>query len=398
MNPQKVDAPIVLTVDQAEELVDADEAPPLVAAVSILPLLKKFDASRVALVVIATLALLFALQWAKQFLVPLMFGIFIAYTLNPVVLWLERLRIPRVVGSSLVMLTILVGAGFAANTLFAQFQSIVEALPESAHKVSRAINNAPGTISQLQSAATEIEQAAGANAGARAPNPKKVAPPVAEAPTFRVSQWLVAGSMSFAAMVGEATIVIFLVFFLLLAGDSFKRKLIKMTGPTLSIKKNTVHMLEVINTSIQNYMFMLLVTNALLAVMMWIALRSIGLQNAGAWAAAAGFLHVVPYFGPLLIMAATGLSAFIQFESISMALLVAGISLAIATVVGTFVTTWMTGRIARMNPAAVFISLLFWGWLWGVWGMLLGIPIMVIIKVISEHVVDMQTISDVLSD
>jgi len=393
MNPQKVEAPIVLTVDQVEELVDADEPASAIAAVSILPLLKKFDASRVALVIIATLALLFALQWAQKFLIPLFFGIFIAYTLNPVVLWLEKRSIPRVLGSSLVMLTILIGAGFTANTLFGQFQSIVEHLPESAHKVARALKKSPGTIAQLQNAATEIEQAA----GVQAPNLKKAAP-VAEPPMFRVSQWLVAGSMSVAAMVGEATIVIFLVFFLLLAGDSFKRKLIKLTGPTLSIKKNTVHMLDTINTSIQNYMFMLLVTNVMLAVMMWIALRIIGLENAGAWAMAAGFLHIVPYFGPLLIMCASGLSAFIQFESISMALLVAGVTLAVATVVGTFVTTWMTGRIARMNPAAVFISLLFWGWLWGLWGMLLGIPIMVIIKVISEHVVDMHTISDVLGD
>jgi predicted PurR-regulated permease PerM len=87
-----------------------------------------------------------------------------------------------------------------------------------------------------------------------------------------------------------------------------------------------------------------------------------------------------------------------QFESFATALLVAGASLAIATVVGTFVTTWMTGRIAHMNSAAIFISLLFWGWLWGVWGMLLSIPIIVIVKVVAQHVEQLQPLAKVLGD
>jgi predicted PurR-regulated permease PerM len=87
-----------------------------------------------------------------------------------------------------------------------------------------------------------------------------------------------------------------------------------------------------------------------------------------------------------------------QFESFPMALLVAGASLAIATVVGTFFATWMTGRIANMNPAAVFISLLFWGWLWGIWGMLLSIPIVVIVIVVSRHVEQLHPIAELLGD
>jgi predicted PurR-regulated permease PerM len=87
-----------------------------------------------------------------------------------------------------------------------------------------------------------------------------------------------------------------------------------------------------------------------------------------------------------------------QFDSFSMALLVSGTSLAIATVVGTFVVTWMTGKIAKMNAAAVFISLLFWGWLWGVWGMLLSIPIIVIVKVVSERVEQLEPVAELLGE
>ncbi len=145
-------------------------------------------------------------------------------------------------------------------------------------------------------------------------------------------------------------------------------------------------------------MLMLLTTNLLVALLSWTAFGWIGLDNAGAWAVAAGLLHVVPYLGPGVTAAATGMAAFMQFESFAMALLVAGASLAIATVVGTFVTTWMTGRIANMNSAAVFISLLFWGWLWGVWGMLLSIPIIVIVKVVSEHVEQLHPLAEMLGD
>ncbi|MGB7481047.1 MAG: AI-2E family transporter, partial [Burkholderiaceae bacterium] len=220
--------------------------------------------------------------------------------------------------------------------------------------------------------------------------------PAPAAPPFQLSSWLWASSIGAMAFMGQVMVVIFLVFFILASGDIFKRKLVKLAGPSLTSKRITVSILNDINTSVQKYMFMLLVTNGLLTLLMWAALRAVGLENAGAWALAAGLLHVVPYFGPLLIAGALGLAAFMQFGTFGMMLLVIGISLAAATLIGTFITTWMTGHIAKMNAAAVFIGLLFWGWLWGVSGLLLGIPIIVIIKVVSEHVEGMLPLAELL--
>ncbi|MBW8896798.1 MAG: AI-2E family transporter [Massilia sp.] len=364
------------------------------------------NARGLTLGVIATVAFIFGLQWAKNFFVPLLLGIFIAYTLSPVVRWLARWHIRRAIGATLVTGLILVGMVLTAQRVQGEFLNIVDELPTLTHKVTRMLMDAsdgPSTIQQMQAAAAEIEQAA-ANAGAakraaaarRAPAPAPMQTPGAS--NFRVMDWLLAGSVGLASFISQATMVVFLVFFLLLAGDTFKRKLVKLTGPTLTQKKVTVHILEDINTSIQNYMFMLLVTNVLLALLMWIALRFIGLENAGAWAIFAGVAHVMPYFGPLLIMSATGLVAFLQFESLRMVILVAGASLAIATLVGMVVTTWMTGKIAKMNPAAVFVSLLFWGWLWGMWGLLLGVPVVVVIKVVAERVEGMEIIAELLGE
>ena len=357
----------------------------------------------ICLTTVAIVAFLFALQWAQKFFIPLVFGIFIAYTLNPLVVWLERIRIPRLAGTCLVMITLVFGVIEAGFSLRAEFQSIVERLPAAAHQLSRAIlktkDGQASTIQKMQAAATEIERAAGQAAGGaqavakRPGDPLPVAPPL-----FRLSEWIWTGSLGAMGLVGQFIMVMFLVFFLLVSGDTFKRKLVKLTGPSLAQKRITVNILSDINSSIQSYMFMLLVTNSLMAVLLWGAFRWIGLENAGAWAMAGGFLHVIPYFGPLLIAITTGLTAFMQFDSLPMMLLVSASTLAIATLVGTFVTTWMTGRIAKMNAAAVFIMLLFWGWLWGIWGLLLGIPIIVIVKVIAERVEGMQAVAELLGD
>jgi predicted PurR-regulated permease PerM len=360
------------------------------------------NARGLALAILATVAFVFALQWAQKFFIPLVFSILISYTLNPVVEWFERIKIPRIIGTSMVLVTLLCGVVVVANSLRTEFQSILLRLPDAAHQISRVITKTrdgqPSTMQQMQAAATEIEKATNQTASIR-PGTKRIAETVVLAsPDFKIQDWLWAGSMGAAGFIGQATMIIFLVFFLLLSGDSFKRKLVKITGPSLSSKKITVHILDDINKSIQSYMFMLLVTNMLLALLLWIVFRWIGLENAGAWAVAAGCLHIIPYFGPLIITVATGLSAFMQFGSIQEMLLVSGSSMAVAVLVGTFITTWMTGRIAKMNAAAIFIGLLFWGWLWGIWGLLLGIPIIVMVRVVSEHVDGMQAVAELLGE
>jgi predicted PurR-regulated permease PerM len=356
------------------------------------------DARGLALLILASVAFLYALQWSQKFLIPLVFGVLISYTLNPLVNSLVRVRMPRVLATTLVMLALGLGATAAANTLVIEFRAIAEGLPTAAHKLSRAMlqsqQGKESVLHQMQEAAAELAKATSPVSGAKAAH--NVAAP--EPPPFRFGDWVWAGSLSAAGLVGQAAMVLFLVFFLLLSGDTFKRKLVKLTGPRLTQKKITVQILDEINISIQNYMFMLLVTNVLLGILTWVALHWIGLQNAGAWAVAAALLHLIPYFGPILIMLTTGVSAFLQFGTASTALLTMGVSLAIATLVGTFVTTWMTGRIAKMNPAAVFIGLLFWGWLWGVWGLLVGVPIIVVAKVVAQHIEGLQSLAELLGE
>jgi predicted PurR-regulated permease PerM len=309
------------------------------------------DARGVALGILATVALVFALDWMQKLFVPLTIGIFFAYTLNPLVTWLERIRIPRVLGTSMVMVVVVCTLVLGIYSLRGQMQTILVQLPEAASKLSEGFasmrDDPSGNLRKMQTAMGEMEKATSQMVGIPPGDKQRVTHVVIDTPGFILGDFVWARSIGALGIIGQAAMVIFLVFFLLAGGDTFKRKLVRLAGPSLSRKKITVNILDEINGSIQKYMFMLLMTNMLLGLLIWVAFHWIGLENAGAWAVTAGLLHIIPYLGPAFITVATGMAAFMQFDSFSMALLVSGASLAIAIVVGTFVATWMTGKIAK---------------------------------------------------
>jgi len=344
-----------------------------------------------ALIVLAVLASLFATHEAREFLVPVVLSIVIAYMLAPLVDWLQRARVPRPVGATLVVLAVVAALLWGAYLLQGQVQSIVDQLPDIASKLSR---TAGALLRGDDSMWQKVSRAAKVLAGAPPRGPVMVAP----AAGSDLNQMLWAGSMSAFAIIGQLTVVLFLVYFLLLCGDMFKRKFVKMAGSTFTQKKINVHMLDEINVSIQRYMAMLLATNAAVGLCTWLLLKWLHLDNAGTWAVVAAALHMVPYFGALLIAVCLGIAAFMQFGTLGLAAAAAGGSLLIATLIGSVVTTWTTGRMARMNPVAVFVALLLFTWLWGTWGMLLAIPLAVIAKVIADHVEGLEFLAEFLGE
>lgn len=369
---------------------------------ALLPASDMVQVKNVALVIISTLAVIFTLEWAQSFIVTILLGALLAYALNPIVVGLESIKIKRGIGSSIVILAMIASIIFSGYALRNQVQSIISILPEAAIKLTSGFTVKRGdplsNIQKVQIAANQVETAT-SSAENSVPNKKKpVMHVVLEERKFKIGDFLWRGSLGVFGFIAEATTMIFLAYFLLLSGDTFKRKLVRIAGPSLTHKKITVNILVNISSSIQRYIFMLVVTNIIVGILSWVAFRALGLENAGAWAVAAGFMHIVPYFGPVITAAVTGMAAYMQFDSILMTLSVAGASVVIATIVGVFVTTWMTGRIAKMNSAAVFISLIFFSWLWGLWGMLLGIPVIFILKVICEHIEHLQPIAELLSD
>ena len=369
---------------------------------SLLPSNNPLQVRNVALLIIATVAVIFTLEWAQSFIITVLLGALLAYALNPLVIRLESIKVHRVIGSSLIIIALVAGIISSGYALRGQVQSIISILPEAAIKLTSGMAVKRGdplsNMQKVQIAANQVETATSSVENNIKTKKKQVMRVVVEEPKFKIGDFLWRGSLGVFGFIAEAITMIFLAYFFLLSGDTFKRKLVKITGPSLTQKKITVNILMDINSSIQGYMFMLLITNVIVGVLSWAAFRALGLENAGAWAVAAGFLHIVPYFGPIATAAATGMAAYMQFNSLLMALFVAGASIVIATLIGVFITTWMTGRIAKMNSAAVFIALIFFSWLWGLWGMLLGIPVIVILKVICEHIEHLQPIAELLGE
>ncbi|MDH1176608.1 AI-2E family transporter [Achromobacter mucicolens] len=345
------------------------------------------------LVTLTVLAVLFGLKAAQEFIVPVVMAIVVAYTLDPVVAMLERYRVPRSLGTVVVMGAIAFGIGCVIYFTKDQVTDIINALPEISSKLSRTLGgllSGDGSfLEKLRNAASILQESGAPKAGGRV---------VVANPDAGLSDILLWGSKGLATFVGQATMCVFLVFFLLLSGNAFKRKFVKMAGNTLSQKKISVHMLDQINNSIHMYMAMMLVTNVALGLLSWVAFRWLGLENAATWAVVAGALHIIPYFGPLMTAVGTGIAGLIQFGELGPALAISMSSVAIALLIGVLVTTWMSGRIARMNAVAVFIVLLLFTWLWGIWGTLLSLPIAFIAKVVSDHIEGLEALSEFLSE
>ncbi|MEO5574434.1 MAG: AI-2E family transporter [Gammaproteobacteria bacterium] len=356
------------------------------------------ESTHVALTVLAVLAVIFALHWAQQVLIPLVLSILLSYALGPLVTRLEKWKIPRALGAAVVLIAIITGIGYSAYTLSDDLSTVVTKLPAAAQKLTRTLRDErskePGTIDQVQKAATEIGKAAAVATGNTAKTPAVV---VAQ-PTFNIREYFWVGTMGLLALIGQTIVVIFTVYFLLVSGDLFKRKLAKITGPTLARKRITVQILDEINSQIQRFMLVQVFTSIIVGLATWLAFRWVGLEQAAMWGLAAGVLNSIPYLGPVIVTGGTAIVAFMQFGTISMALVVGGISLVITSLEGFLLTPWLTSRAGRMNAVVVFVGVLFWGWLWGVWGLLLGIPIIMTIKAVCDHIEELQSVGELLGD
>lgn len=385
-----------MNIEPATDRTEAADPPvPLSESVAVTQLHMPVSIRSLSLAIIAVLAGLFVLHWARAVFIPFMLGLVFSYALSPLVNWMESRRIPRALGAGILMLSLLTAMGTTTYALSDEAVQLVESLPAAAQKFRQALKKQQGsTLDTVQKAAAQIEQAAKESS---VPSTSRgVMRVVVEPSRFNIKDYLWTGTIGLATLTGQITVVVFLTYFLMVSGNTFRRKLIKLAGPSLSSKKITLQALDEITVQIQRYLQVQLATSALVGVLTGLALWAIGLENAAVWGIAAGVLNLVPYVGSLVTAVASGGVAFLQFGSSNMALLVAGVSMLIHTIVGNLLTPWLTSRASRMNPVAVFVGLLAWGWLWGVWGLLLGLPILMIVKSVCDRVDDLKPIGEFL--
>ncbi len=354
-----------------------------------------------ALGALLVLALVAALYLARGFCIPLLIGILASYALHPLVDLLERSRVPRAIGAALVLALVVGGIAWIGVAVRADAESMIEKLPQAArglrNDLSEARSGAPTALQHIQAAAQELEGAA-TDAGTRSTakaRARPVAPPSAAAPTW-LRDYALAQSALLVSVAAQAPIVLLLIYFLLASGDHFRRKLLQLVGPSLSQKKDAVRILDEIDVQVQRYLLAMLLSNILLGLATWLAFLALGLEHAGVWGLAAGIFHFVPYLGPALVALASGVAGYLQFGTVAGGLLAGGASLLVAGAIGFAFMTWLQSRFARVNAAVLFIALLFFGWLWGVWGVLLGSPLVAIAKVVFDRIDGLKPAGELL--
>lgn len=360
----------------------------------------------VSLGVLAIISVVAALYVARAFFVPLLIGILASYTLSPLVGWLKACRVSRPLGAALV-LSVLVGClAWVTFSLSDDATAMIQKLPEATRKLRQHLidtRTGPTTLQNMQEAAKHLEGAT-TDAGTqpevliksvRRPDVRVTTAHVAE-PSAWLRDYALVQSALLLEVFTQAPIVLLLTYFLLASGPHFRHKLEGLVGPSPSSKRDVVAILDEVTVQVQRYLLTMLVSNIIVGAGTWLAFRALGLEQAGAWGVVAGVLHSIPYLGPASVAIAAGMAAFLQFGTLIEAFYIFGASLLVATVVGFVFMPWLQSRFAHVNTAVLFIALLFFGWLWGAWGLLLGAPLVAIVKVVCDRVNSLKPIGVLL--
>jgi predicted PurR-regulated permease PerM len=335
------------------------------------------------------------LQFMQSVLIPFVLAALLFYALDPAVDWLDRRRVPRAIGAAFMLLLVLAACGGLAYSLQNQALAVIDELPAGARKLATSLRKTPVVPPD---ALEKVQQAADALQATDTPAPPKgVLRVQVQEEGFRASTFLWSSSVGLMSAANQVVIIVFLTYFMLLSDQLFKRKLVGMVG-TLSHKKTTIAVLEDIADQIERFIKIQLFTSTIVALVTWGALWAIGLRQAALWGLLAGILNSIPYYGPLLVTAGLSIVAYVQFATLTMTAAVTGVSLLITTVEGFVLTPLLLGRAASMNQVAVFVGLLFWSWVWGVWGILLAVPMMMVVKVVCDHVEPLQPVGHLLGD
>ena len=395
----------VLRPEEPEVVVPAsaravEEPKPLVIRMPI-------DVRSASLTVLGVATGLLVLQYAQSVLIPIVLGILISYALAPFVTALARYRVPRPLGAATAVALIIATLATGVYTLSDEVIAIVGNVPVAAQRIRQRLSDGrkdrDSALQQVQRAAQEIEKTAQeatepATAQTTPVRPGGIQRVQVVEPAFKATDYIWIGGAGFVGFVGQFAVILFLVYFFLVTGDLYKRKLVKIAGPKLSQKKITLQILDEINQQIESFIRVQVLTSALVAVATGAALWWFGLAQYAVWGLLAGIFNSIPYVGPVIVTGGLGVVAFIQFDDLLKTAYICGAAFAITSLEGFLLTPMLLGRAAQMNPVAIFVGLLFWSWLWGVWGTVLAVPMLMMIKAICDHVEDLRPIGELLGE
>ena len=378
--------------------------PPVDDAAADLPPSSDWLFTDTCLLIIAVAAGVALLRFAEGFFIPILIGIAVSYTLRPLVDAMERhVFLPRALGAALLLLMIAGGTGVAFWNVRADAVAFAAELPDAAKKI-RSIakstqSDSPGVVNYLQRAANELDQAANEVVGNAPRSVGKLPSTTVTGPTFAErAQSLLAQQLGSLMSVGSTLgLAGLLAYLLLCAGNEYRRKLLRIVGGTLGKKKITIAILEEINNQMQRYLLGMAVLNLALGLATWALFYYAGVERAGLWGVIAALLHLVPYAGTGIFILITFLLGIIELGGLIDAVYLCSAWIAIQFAIGFGLSIVIQSRTAGVHGVALFTGVVFFGWLWGAWGLLIAVPLMAAINAIAAKVPELEALSTLLS-
>lgn len=363
-------------------------------------LLEAVNVRSMALITLTSIATVFFIDWAQAVLLPLVVAVMISYALDPLVSMLDRLRIPRPLSAAIVMILILGAIAAASIPLQREAMAMLDKIPlaisEFQRKEARWPIEEDGLMEKAQAAAKKIEESTAQDQSDRNPTHDSVTPVrVVERP-MDVQEYMLKSSPGAIVLVSQFFSVLLLVYFILSAGSLYKRKVVKISGPSFGRMRKAARIMNEFHHQVRRFLFVMLVGALFVGVLTWLAFLALGMEQAMLWGVVAGVASAIPYLGPFLVLAGTGAAAFIQFGEVDMVIIVAGTSMVVTSIQGYLLTPWLTTQVSSLNTVAIFVGLLFWGWLWGPVGLIIATPILMIIKSLCDHVVNLRPVGELL--
>ena len=331
--------------------------------------------------ILVGLATAWFLREARTVLIPIALAVLISYALEPLVAWLERWRVPRVLGAAIVLLCALGGVTAGAYTLRSDATQLLEALPEAGARARDFVR------SQMGVGAETLNRAASALGGNRASTSERGGQSEAAGAPGQMPAALVERAVSsIFAFAGHLVVITFLVFFLLISRHHVKDRLVEIMGPDANDRRTTAAIIDDVNAQIQRYLLVLLLTAVIVGVSTWIVLLWMGAERAAMWGLLAGVFNSIPYFGPVIVSGGLLVVGLVQGGGLAEGMKMAAAALAITSLEGWLLTPPLMGKAERMSLLAVFLGLLLWTWIWGAWGTILAVPMLVVLKSLGDHI------------
>lgn len=360
------------------------------------PLIDAFNARNASLIILATLASIFFIDWAQAVLLPLIVAVFISYALDPLLFPFDKLKIPRPLSAAVVvglLLTLMISASIPLQReAVAMLDKIPVAISKFQHASARTPAKEASLIEKAQKAAKQIEESTSVKK-VRTPGISSVR--IVEKP-FNVQNFIMGNASAALVMMSQIFSALLLVYFLLAVGKLYRRKVIRISGPSFERMRKATHIMDDFHHQVRRFLFVMLLSSVFVGGFTWLAFWLLDVEQAGLWGLMAGIASGIPYLGPLLIFIGTAIAALVQFGTLDMALIVAGTSLVVTSIQGNLLTPWLTSHLSSLNPVAIFVGLLFWGWIWGPVGLVIATPLLMVIKSLCDHVENLRPLGELL--